>query len=417
MKGNLSRALLGAALMARAGFPLDLHAREVSIAPPALAAPALPVLVDAALARDPAQALTPVLELEALALARRSRSWLSGAPAIAAHWQDDALLSDAGLQEGEVGLDLPLWWPDARRAARLLAEASAGEAKLRPRYNRWQAAGVIRERLWALAMAEVDLAQARDAERSSVSLHEQVLARVRAGDLAQTDQLMSEQETLARQAERQGAEREWAAQRASLRFLLGLEADIGAFALQPEPLTSVPLENHPGLALLAQATRRAQAQWDQLLGQGAGVPVLQVGSRHERGSRNEDEVNSLGIGISVPFAGAAHLGPERAAAERALAEARLHWQQAVREQTVARQESETALLSAREASTLAQRRGDLARRQQDLAQIAFGAGELDLMDLLRIREQARLTIREAERQRIKVGRETARLNQVMGVVP
>jgi uncharacterized protein HemY len=112
-----------------------------------------------------------------------------------------------------------------------------------------------------------------------------------------------------------------------------------------------------------------------------------------------------------------HLGPERSAAERALAEARLRWQQAVREQTVARQESEASLRSAQEALELAQRRGDLARRQQDLAQAAFGAGELDLMDLLRIREQARLTIREAERQRIKVGRETARFNQVMGVVP
>ena len=415
MKRIFSWALLAAVLMAGTGVPPGLNAQEAPIAPLTLAAPSLSALVDAALARDPAQELTPVLEREAQALARRSRSWISGAPAIAAHWQDDAVLSDAGLREGEVGLDLPLWWPDARQAARLLAAASAGEAKLRPRYNRWQAAGVVRERLWALAMAQVDLAQAQDAERSSTSLHEQVLARVRAGDLAQTDQLMSEQEMLARQAERQVAEREWAAQRASLRFLLGLEPDPGA--LQPEPLGSIPPEDHPGLALLAQETRRAQAQWNQLLAQGAGAPILQVGSRRERSNREEDEVNSLGVGLSVPFAGAVHLGPERSAAERALAEARLRWQQAVREQTVARQESEASLRSAREALELAQRRGDLARRQQDLAQAAFGAGELDLMDLLRIREQARLTIREAERQRIKVGRETARFNQVMGVVP
>lgn len=415
MKRIFSWALPAAVLMAGTGVPPGLHAQEAPITPLTLAAPSLSALVDAALARDPAQELTPVLEREAQALARRSRSWISGAPAIAAHWQDDAVLSDAGLREGEVGLDLPLWWPYARQAARLLAKASAGEAKLRPRYNRWQAAGVVRERLWALAMAQVDLAQAQDAERSSTSLHEQVLARVRAGDLARTDQLMSEQEMLARQAERQVAEREWAAQRASLRFLLGLEADLDA--LQPEPLGSIPPEDHPGLALLAQETRRAQAQWNQLLAQGAGAPILQIGSRRERSNREEDEVNSLGVGLSVPFAGTVHLGPERSAAERALAEARLRWQQAVREQTVARQESEASLRSAQEALELAQRRSDLARRQQDLAQAAFGAGELDLMDLLRIREQARLTIREAERQRIKVGRETARFNQVMGVVP
>jgi outer membrane protein TolC len=415
MKWVFSWVPLAIVLMAGADVPAGLHAQEAPMGSFTLAAPSLSTLVDAALARDPAQELTPVLEREAEALARRSRSWISGAPVIAAHWQDDALSSDAGLREGEVGLDLPLWWPNARRAARLLTEASADEAKLRPRYNRWQAAGVIRERLWALAMAQVNLAQAQDAERSSISLHEQVLARVQAGDLAQTDQLMSEQEMLARQAERQLAEREWAAQRASLRFLLGLEPDVGA--LQPEPQSRVPLEDHPGLALLAQETRRAQAQWTQLVAQGAGAPVIQIGSRRERSNREEDEVNSLGIGISVPFAGAVHLGPERLAAERALAEARVRWQQAVREQTVARQESEASLRSAQETLELAQRRGELARRQQDLAQTAFGAGELDLMDLLRIREQSRLTIREAERQRIKVGRETARLNQIMGVVP
>ena len=314
-----------------------------------------------------------------------------------------------------MGLDLPLWWPDARRAARALAETSAGEARLRPRYNRWQVAGVIRERLWALAMSEVDLAQARDAERSSLSLHEQVLARVRSGDLAQTDQLMSEQETLARQAERQTAERECAAQRASLFLLLGLEPDVRA--LRPEPLTQVTPTEHPGLAVLAQETHRTQAQWEQLLAQGAGAPVLQVGGRRERGNLEETNVNSLGVGISVPFAGTVQRGPERSAAERAMAEARLRWQQAIREQALARQESEQALLSTQEAWALAQQRSDLARRQQDLAQTAFRAGELDLMDLLRIREQARLTIREAERQRIRIGRETARLNQIVGVVP
>jgi len=210
MKWVFSWVPLAIVLMAGADVPAGLHAQEAPMGSFTLAAPSLSTLVDAALARDPAQELTPVLEREAEALARRSRSWISGAPVIAAHWQDDALSSDAGLREGEVGLDLPLWWPNARRAARLLTEASAGEAKLRPRYNRWQAAGVIRERLWALAMAQVNLAQAQDAERSSISLHEQVLARVQAGDLAQTDQLMSEQEMLARQAERQLAEREWA---------------------------------------------------------------------------------------------------------------------------------------------------------------------------------------------------------------
>jgi hypothetical protein len=59
----------------------------------------------------------------------------------------------------------------------------------------------------------------------------------------------------------------------------------------------------------------------------------------------------------------------------------------------------------------------LAQRQQDLAQAAFTAGEVDLMDLLRIREQTRLAVQEVERQRIRIGWQRARLNQIMGDVP
>jgi len=39
------------------------------------------------------------------------------------------------------------------------------------------------------------------------------------------------------------------------------------------------------------------------------------------------------------------------------------------------------------------------------------------MDLLRIREQTRLAVQEVERQRIRIGWQRARLNQIMGDVP
>lgn len=389
-------------------------------APGAFAEPAVPSeselarYVDAALARDPAQDLVPVLEREARALARRSQSWFSGAPALALHWQDDTVLTDAGLREAEAGVEWPLWWPSVREATRSLAQASAAQAALRSRYNRWQAAGVIRERLWSLALADANLAQARAAERSAALLHEQVLARVRAGDLAHSDQLMSEQERLAREAERVAAEREWNAQRAGFRFFVGLDPDVRG--LTAEAPAHMAVDAHPGLAILAQEASRAEVEWRKRLAEGAGAPVVQVGIRRERGSRHEDDVNSLGVGLSIPFASATR-ADERASAERAMAEARLRWRQGIRDQALARQEAEAALQSAEAAWALIQRRGALAQRQQALAQAAFAAGELDLMDLLRIREQTRLTVQEVERQRIRIGWQRARLNQIMGDVP
>jgi outer membrane protein TolC len=385
-----------------------------SARPPDLPPHPLTVWVDAALARDPAQELLPALTRESQALAQRSRSWLSEPPALALHWQDDSALSDAGLREAEAGVEWPLWWPSVREASRSLAQASASQAALRSRYNRWQAAGVVRERLWALGLADADLAQARAAERSAAQLHEQVLARVRAGDLAHTDELMSEQERLAREAERAALEREYRAQRASFRFLVGLDPDLRG--LTAEPPAPMAVDAHPGLAVLAQEASRAEAEWQKSLATGAGAPVVQLGTRRERGSRDEEDVNSLGVGVSIPFASRARID-ERAAAERAMAEARLRWRQGIRDQAVAGQEAEAALQSAEEAWPLIQRRGALAQRQQDLAQAAFTAGEVDLMDLLRIREQTRLAVQEVDRQRIRIGWQRARLNQIMGDVP
>ena len=171
------------------------------------------------------------------------------------------------------------------------------------------------------------------------------------------------------------------------------------------------------LALLAQKVKRAEAEWQQLRARGAGAPVLQIGGRRERGSRDEPAIDSLGMGLRVPFGGAVAKSPDRAAAQRAWGEARLQWRQALRDHAVSRQEAQAALQQALEIQPLVERRAELAQRQQDLAQAAFAAGELDLMDLLRIREQARLTIRESERQHLTIGWSTARLNQILGDVP
>lgn len=266
-----------------------------------------------------------------------------------------------------------------------------------------------------LATAEAALAQAKEAELSSRLLHEQVTARVRAGDLAQADQLMSEQEMLGRAAERQAAERDWLTQRAGFELLVGLPADLRD--LTPERVADIESDAHPGLALLAQKVKRAEAEWQQLRARGAGAPVLQIGGRRERGSRDEPAIDSLGMGLRVPFGGAVAKSPDRAAAQRAWGEARLQWRQALRDHAVSRQEAQAALQQALEIQPLVERRAELAQRQQDLAQAAFAAGELDLMDLLRIREQARLTIRESERQHLTIGWSTARLNQILGDVP
>src|SRR4030042_2485038 len=116
-----------------------------------------------------------------------ANSLLPGAPAIILGHRGDQLTNHAGLNEWEAGIALPLWLPGRRDARQRQAQGGKDGLEANMRALRLKLAGELREAVWqvrqAQAQTRLDEARALTAKK----LAEDVIKRVRAGELAKTD--------------------------------------------------------------------------------------------------------------------------------------------------------------------------------------------------------------------------------------
>lgn len=401
----------------RLGLLLSAVMMPLSAQTPADVMPAaLSRMVDATLARYPDAELPQAQREEAQAIARKSQAWLAADPSLRISHQDGALGSNPRLRTWEAGLDLPLWLPAQHRAWQQLARQSEAARLAYTRYLRWQVSGEVRELLWTAALAKNRLLQAQQAQASASVLHDQVRRQVQAGELPQMDQLLSENELLARQAEVVAAQAELDRAMTQARSLIGM--DITAEVL-PEPLCPVrlALQDHPLYTLSGLRVARAQAEQDRARGERRAPPVLSVGSRRERGAYDPVYTNSVGVELTVPLGLTSQAGPAIASQALAVAEAQAEFKRTQREVELNWRQAQQTLTSTRQAQQVAEQRSTLAKRNLQMAQSAFNLGEIDLMDLLRVREQSLNAVREREQQTLLLERAIALCNQSAGVIP
>ncbi len=378
--------------------------------------PALSHLVDAALTRYPDGELPPAQQEEAQAIARKAQAWLAADPSLRVSHQDGALGSNPRLRTWEAGLDLPLWLPAQRRAWQQLAQQSEAARLAYTRYLRWQVSGEVRERLWTAALAKNHLRQAQQAQASASVLHDQVTRQVQAGELPQMDQLLSQTELLARQAEVVNTQVEVEQAQAALRSLIGTEVTDEA-PNEPTCPATLSLQDHPLYALSGLKLARAQAEWARALGERRAPPVLSVGSRRDRGAYDPTYTNSVGVELTVPLGLASQAGPTIASQSVAVAQAQADHARTLRGLELDWQQAQQTLAATRRAQALAEQRGTLAKRNLQMAQSAFNLGEIGLMDLLRVREQSLNALREQEQQTLQLQQAIATCNQAAGISP
>lgn len=371
--------------------------------------------LDAAEARYPDVTLANALAGEALAISQKSRAWLADAPMLSLHYQDDALASDVGLQELEAGLELPLWRPRQRAGWHTLAnEADTIQSAYR-QVLRWRLAGELREHLWAVALADGARAQARAATESALELQRQIAERINHGELPQIDLNLSRRETLDRKIEQLETEAALANALESYRILTGLDAL--PFAFKETEAAERDLSDHPLLVLRRLQLSRAMVERDQAVANRLGQPVLSVGARREQGRAEDEAINSVGLGVGIPIGLRAYAGPDIAAAEWDLADAKTKLAREQRELGLAISAAGNQVEIGRQALTLTTERAELAAEHLSLSQAAFDLGEMDLMDFLLIRTAAYDTFRQQDRQRLTLARDIARYNQLLGVMP
>jgi cobalt-zinc-cadmium efflux system outer membrane protein len=384
--------------------------------------PGLKAAVDAAWQRSPQARTLEAGRDESDAGREAAQSWIAGSPSVGLSQRSDRWTNRNGVRETDISLSAPFWLPGQKSARQALARTSADDLEARIASARLAIAGDVRERLWAVAAAREALTEVQDHQQHLEGLLEEVSTRVRAGDLARSDELLARQEVMAAQGTVAAAQAKLQEARTRFTALTGLP-EIPA----PEPETlAAQAGPHPRLLAARTSLDRAQAAHKAVTATRSDPPTVGVSLRREQESfgggtsgtsGNSGNSHSVGIAIQIPLGTNARNRPletaaltqiQTAAAESAEAEAVLQG-----EVELARRQ----LATAEQAVGTAEARAAVMHEHTRLIEKAFRLGERGLAELLRSEALSHEADVAVHQQHIAVGLARARLNQAFGVIP
>ena len=398
-------------------LPALLAGALICYALPSMAGTTLHAIVEQAWQRSVAVTTLAARQEEAAAAHDVAQSWLAGAPVLGLSDRSDRWLDNRRLREAEVSIAAAVLLPGQASARQQLAARAGEDVEAQRHRARLEVAGQVRLRLWEAAAAHEMLAEKEGHLHHLEDLHEDVQRRVKAGDLARSDGLLTGQEVLAAQAE--VAQARTRARDALHRFEL-LTGVPELPAPEPEPLQPVPpdaMSQHAHLRAAETAEQRARANVALAAAGVQAPPTVTLAMRRERDSVTPESTRSIGIAVHVPLGGKLRNRPAEtlAATQLATASAELREAQAALalDFTAARQQ----LVDVEEALQAATVRAGLLREHTALFEQAFKLGERSLAELLRsqtLRHEAEVAVRQ---QRVALGLAHARLNQAQGILP
>ena len=189
--------------------------------------------------------------------------WASDPSMNISHYNDELIDSD-GLQEWEIGMELPLWLPGQKVARqktvklqRLAINASEPALKL-------EIAGIVRELLWHIALTKNRMTIAEQEWNIVLKLQQDVKKRVELGDLAQSDLILSQQESLSKEAAFRIARQEYVHAQHRYDMISGLNTLPANFEEETSDDLSLTIE-HPALKASREKTNFSSAQRDQIM--------------------------------------------------------------------------------------------------------------------------------------------------------
>lgn len=343
-------------------------------------------------------------------------SLLPAAPAISVRHQNDKIGSGRNQREWEAGLEIPVWLPGQRSARVAVATDAQTELSASRAGLKLILAGQVRDALWDIAMQTgyVDLAQSRF--NAAEALQRDVQKRYKAGELAKTDFMLAQNETLQAQTLllRASAELKHAEHR--YWMLTGLKE---LPAKQDEPLSGKAEldDNHPLLIEAASRVGLAQVERNLVQVEKRENPQVTVGGRYEQGAFDTAYNASVGVALRVPFSYGARTAPMLANAEMGLANAMSERDKLLLVLQAAQHEAEHNLEVTHAELKIVETQNQLAQENLRLAKKAFALGESDLVALMRIQALAQEAERNLRNRQTQLQWDTARYNQAVGVLP
>lgn len=405
---------LGAALFFMGGAGLASAQASAGMGP-------LRQAFDAAWARQPEAATLQLRRDAAAAQGRAAQAWTPEAPALELSNRSDRWHDNQGVRELEAGVSVPLWLPGERGRSGALADAGSRAVESRTDAARLRVSEALREAHWAWQRSAVDAAVARDQQTAARRLADDVARRLKAGDLARSDQHQADGAVAAADAAlsqamaaRTLAEQRWRAV-VGPAFTARTPDDVVA-AMEPEP-TAPATDAHPALRDLQDRAAVADRAAALAALRTRANPELLLATTRERDGRGEPTLRTITLGIRIPFGAgdrqAAVAATARAEAteldvERALAADRL-----AGEAGAARAQVDAAKVQL----AAAERRAQLAAESRGFFDRSFRLGETDLPTRLRIEAEAAEAQRQAARSRIDLAAAISHWRQALGLLP
>lgn len=344
-----------------------------------------------------------------------AKSLLPAAPVVGISHQNDALGSQRGERDWQAEVELPVWLPGQRASRQKVADATR-EGLLSSRESvRWQVAGMVREALWDVAMNEELLKVAELRLANANALERDVTRRMQAGELAKTDVLLVQQETLNAQRGRLLAEAELMHARHRYLVLTGM-SEIPA--LFQETLSD--REDYSASPVWLEYESKVQLseeERDLTRVERRENPQVLLNTRTQRGPFDNAYNDSVGLKIRIPLDSEVRSAPLQAAAEQAVGNALADRESLRLALETALHEAEHNLNVSRSELQLAEQQYTIAKESLRLARKAFQLGETDLVNLLRVQAQTQEAERSFATRQIQVQWNVARYNQAVGVLP
>lgn len=361
------------------------------------------------------QVLTARIQ-EAEALSKAANTLLAGSPAVILRHQTDQLGSRGGLREWEAGLEMPLWFPAQKAARQYLAGQAQQNVPIAKTALSLLIAGQVREYLWEIAWQKNLLALSAQEMNAAKAIENKVRRRFELGELARTDLLLAQEDSLRKQTALLSVQTE--VQHAQKRYELftGLKQIPESYQEKLSTLEEIGLE-HPFLNQAQSKVLHAQAQVQLSRAERRENPQVLLGMRRERSNAPEAYQDSIGLSVRIPLGSEAHAATRITAAERIQAELQSERDLLKRELEIALHEAGHMLNTYRETLVLAKQQHQLAQENLRLTRQAFEMGEADLVSLQRVQALAFAAERTALQQNLAVQRAISRYNQAVGVLP
>jgi len=386
--------------------------RDLIVADTALS---LAKLIDLTLEKYPDASWLNALEEEAEALRKRGESWTAGASQAGLRFQE---ASSGTLHYIDATVQVPLWNLGQRDAELATGEKAGTSAQMQAAALKLRIAGLVRAALWDMALQKIRYEQALAEVDVSGQLLAKIKRRVELGDLPRSDELLAHTELLQKRSLLTLAEAELMHARKRYASITQTTKIPGSYQENLVALKEIQ-QNHPALMAVNSQVDRKQAELNALKRVGSGQTNLTVGVNSDSMTNDprSNKTESFSIGVSVPFGGSAHSQPQIAAinvelnrlvAEREL----LH-----RNLEQLHHEAEHNLEVNRVELDIANELKQVAEEHLDMAHTAFSAGEIDLMDLLKIQSRTQQAILNAKERAVMLLRDQALYNQAVGVTP